>query len=242
MDKLTVVIPVMRWDLVIDLLRDICSNTILPSKILVINNAIKPNNIPRFNVPIEILDFGKNIGVNAAWNYAFTNSEKNSHVSILNDDIRIKQHFFENVISVISFSKNIGVVCPRTVHYQSEFRSSSEKLYSYPDAGVIPTVMSKREGWAFTIRNSLLEQLPLIPDELFIFCGDDWIWTWAHELKFIWAKDISNVIYHQIGGSLRRKENKHLRALLKKEKREYSQLIKAAINAKRNKSSVSVRK
>lgn len=233
MKRLSVVIPVMRWDLVLDLLKDIESNTRIPEKVMLINNSKTPSDFPKaFSFNTEILDFGKNIGVNAAWNYAFKNCG-DSHLSILNDDIRICQYFFEMTQEGLEADAKIGVVCPETV---GDLEKSRDRCF----AGLDLRPMHKREGWAFTVRADLKRHLPLIPDELFVFCGDDWIWTWAHELGFVWMKDFSNVIYHRIGGSLREKENRPLRALLRKEKQAYSRLIREAINEKRSEGGVPV--
>jgi len=225
MEQLSVVIPVMRWDLVLQLLKDIESNTILPEKVILINNSRMPSNFPKkFAFNTEIFDVGKNIGVNAAWNYAMRNCRPGSHLSVLNDDIR--HYFFELTESAFKQAPIIGVVCPETI---GDFEKSRDRCF----IGNNLQRMRKREGWAFTIRNTLRPQLPLIPDELFVFFGDDWIWTWTHELGMTWFKDFSNVIYHRIGGTLRQAENRPLRALLNKERKAYHELIKTAIENRR---------
>jgi hypothetical protein len=227
MEQISVVIPVMRWDLVLHLLEDIESNTKLPEKVILINNSRIPPGFPKkFAFNTEIFDVGKNIGVNAAWNYAIRNCWPGSHLSVLNDDIRICRYFFELAENTFRADENIGVVCPNTV---DSIEVAKDRCFIDSDL----RRMRKREGWAFTIRNTLRPQLPLIPDELFIFFGDDWIWTWTHELGFIWVKDFSNVIYHRVGGTLRQEENRPLRAVLNNERKVYRQLIRTAIEKRR---------
>lgn len=221
--NISVVIPVMRWDLVRKLLFDVGKNTLQPRKITLINNSKIPIDLINRNkingTDVEIIDFGRNIGVNAAWNYAMENLCPGDHLSILNDDIRVNHHFFENIVQAFNSDKKIGVVCPLTVTNIRRFQNRSVQ-----NRKLLPMV--KREGWAFTIRNSLVKLLPPIPKDLFIFCGDDWIWTWTHDFEYYWVKDTSNIIYHQIGGTLRKEEYKNLRALLHREKKAFALLIR----------------
>ena len=204
-----------------DLIQDIQNNTRVPDSVILVDNTADPSRNPKITAPnIKTLYFGGNIGVNAVWNYGIRNC-MNSHLSVLNDDIRIPPHFFEATEQVFKKSKNIGIVCPHTVHSPDD--------YDIPnwDGKNDLKQMRRREGWAFTIRNELRKQLPLIPKELFVFMGDNWLWCWTYELNFVWRKDFSTTIYHRIGGALR--ENRELRALLRDEKRICVQMLNASI-------------
>jgi hypothetical protein len=85
--------------------------------------------------------------------------------------------------------------------------------------------MAKREGWAWTIRAEVAKQLPVIPDELRTFCGDDWIYTWCVRFGRPWAKMIGVRLYHYVGASMGTKEGQPARETLDGEKKFYSSII-----------------
>lgn len=217
MSRLNVVIPVMRWDLASLLLMQMSSNTKPPDKVLIIDNSgDKSYNMPDYRFVLNVIRPGKNLGVNASWNLGLELFRHSGHLCILNDDIQIFPRFFEKVREGFELEPEAGAICPKTVTVWEAFIDNPDSINLYP--------MKKREGWAFTLRDSVVKEMPPIPDRLEVFCGDDWFWKNTHYRGYKWFGDISNVLYHMVGASL--KTHTSLRAKLKREKRAFSEITK----------------
>lgn len=198
------------------LLKSIARNTLQPEQVIIIDNSLIPT---PFNFdgqltcalirPLEML------GVNASWNMGAELCEDCDAVSILNDDVVLRDDFFEKNARLFQEHEDCGVACPGTIHDLSLLSVAASKRTIVR--------MRKREGWAFTIRRTLLDQIPPIPEELRTFCGDDWFWTWTHKKEFYWYKDTSNIVYHKVGASVR---PLGLNARIKQEKAVFLKLIK----------------
>jgi GT2 family glycosyltransferase len=190
-------IPTLKPGLIDSLLLQIDACYVKPDIVLIINNTGKPLKVPDRRRYAE-LKFNHNIGVNGAWNHALEiASAYGAHLSILNDDISIGRSFFDEILKVLEHIPKAGVICPNT---------DSGKGYSSTEPFVrfVPRFvpMKRKEGWAFTIRDKLVKLLPLIPKELFIFFGDDWIWRHTYLNGYNWIKDLDNKITHLVGQSL----------------------------------------
>lgn len=200
---LTVVVPTMSHRRMDRLWEMILKNTIRPSLVVVTDNTgqgWRPTSTPA-DVKLEVSVPKKNVGVNAVWTGGIARAP-DGLLSILNDDVLISEKFFEHTIRAFRILKKVAVICPttgRTPGYEEKFRYG---------------IMSRREGWAFTIRTSVAKNLPAMPPDMFVFCGDDWIWECTHRLGWRWAKDYSNVVFHEIGQSMSRE----LRSLLRADK------------------------
>jgi hypothetical protein len=161
----------------------------------------------------------ENLGVNFAWNMGIhLAKEKNADLTILNDDIQIKPDFMDRIAKALEDKelKNNPVICPQTTHNRRFY-----DLLQVNNLDSVFTKMSKREGWAFTIRKEVIESLEYIPGELITFCGDDWIYD--QTIKYgNWIKDERNIIFHTVGKTL--KDHPEIRATLKNEKRIYQKI------------------
>lgn len=214
------IIPTMDMDRCLDLVYSITQCHIKPDRIIIINNSgrtfayLSPHR-SKNHQHITVHNCAKNIGVNAAWNIGLKLArEQSSHLSILNDDILIKEDFFKRINLLLSIRGmfDVPVFCPSTTHDRVLFDRT--KTNYYPSR---THFMKRKEGWAFTIRDRFVEKIKPIPKELFVFCGDDWIWNETVRYGKRWVKDERNIIYHTVGGTL--KKNPKLRALLSEEKR-----------------------
>lgn len=223
-----VLIPTMNLEKAKILVDSLLNQTIVPEKIFVVDNTENQDEsyqksfcssckvINYYKSNCSIVSFGKNIGVNAAWNYGLKQAKKNNvHLAILNDDIEIENTFIEE--SILTFYENIhfGVICPYTK------KTREEKVKKYKDYKF--HLMSKKEGWAFVINRRLVKELPYIPKELFIFFGDDWIYYFSNKLGVFWVKNMNIHILHEVGFTL--KKNKDLRRKLEYERVIYKRII-----------------
>jgi GT2 family glycosyltransferase len=207
-----VILPVIRQKDAELLLEDMDANTRPPDRVILIDNTaevFRSKIVPR--VPVLYIRPSKRLGVNASWNIgmALAGAE---YVSFLNDDIRISPRFFEGIEDVFQYRPHVGVVCPKTV--------GDIDAVGY-DGSVPNDAMSRREGWAFTVRRALLRAIPPIPESLEIFCGDDWIWHHTRIRSGVWVKQNGNVIYHRPGASA----SPEYRAALKREKAVFEKII-----------------
>lgn len=216
---LKAIIPVMNRSLACRLLKTIFSNTIRPDEVVIIDNSElkEPFPLPQCCESVRVLKMEKNIGVNAAWNLGVEETKACDFVSILNDDVLVGPSFFARNQAVFAQKSDCAVACPNTFH-------SEEDWSRCPDAPrqPMPVEMRKREGWAFTFKREVLNQIPSIPSDLRIFCGDDWYWYFTHRLGKKWYKEINNVIYHKVGASASKQE---FRGLLKTEKRLFTEIL-----------------
>jgi len=204
MNNFEVIIPIVNLDLLRKLLKSIYENTLKPKRIIMIDNSKRrPDRIFK-QVPlgersngcfIEVC-YSKTGLVNESLNLGREYLSKDcDYVSFLNDDVILLNCFFQRNLEVFEYNKNCGVAVPRTVHTIEEMKKG--KFNSQ--------LVRKREGWAMTIRKSLLDTIPPIPCErIATFHGDDWIWYHTVPNSMHWFKDVGNVIYHQVGASIDR--------------------------------------
>lgn len=188
--KMSVVIPVVQVDLFNDLWECIRKNTRIPDEFVILNNSKLEFPCPSLEGTEIFFKRPENpLGVNDSWRFGFRKVDQNTDlISVLNDDILINKDFFRKLENTAKV-RNKGVVfCPRTVPRKF---LRGEKVKSNR-----VQVMGKREGWAYTIRKSFLNSIPMIPDELKTYYGDDWFWFHAKRLGFVWFKMIDNFIFH----------------------------------------------
>jgi GT2 family glycosyltransferase len=210
-----VIIPVVMTDLADGLLNTIATNTIQPDNIIIIDNASTPYTpvIDGYMGNLEIRRSGRLMGVSESWNLGKAClSHKAKYVSILNDDILLKPTFFEKNINLLTALKQRAVVaCP----------IATDKLEEFYDAPEMPNPayirMIRREGFAFTIPKSVFDSVPLIPLQFGTFFGDDWIWTFSKKGGKSWFKDLSNVVWHKKGASIKKLGLKNLPRLRRPE-------------------------
>lgn len=155
--KIEIIVPVIVDYLFHDLLNSIEKNTVLPDRIILIDNTLG-GFFPKSDC-IEITRLkSKSRGVNESWNLGIKNVSKDCEaVGIYNDDIVLNPWFFQRTIETLLWDKNCAVSCPETV----------EVTVPLDRAKVDRVHMKRREGWCFTIKKQVLDLQPLILDNVF---------------------------------------------------------------------------
>ena len=206
-----------------DVICDIARNTIAPDEILIVDNSrdyqtvelvarlksegdgvtqqAQSSQSSSHSRPLDHLrvvytrEFAPDgLGVNASWNYGIANTF-GDYVAILNNDLRLCKFFFEDILAAFQAKErvriNTGIVVPRTIFNPAIVRHAIRYPLSLKKLAV-------REGWAFTIRRDLLEDIGPIPEGMTTFCGDDWLFeeVWARD--FLAIKSLNTPIYHYV--------------------------------------------
>jgi hypothetical protein len=210
--KLDVVVPVVDVEGFSSLLDCLENQSVIPKTLIIIDNSkgIVPPINPIFEKVVTIWP-KPSWGVNKSWNAGLA-CVSSSYVAVLNDTVFLDKYWIEKVQYVFNHVSNAGVVCP--------YLSKSDINISHNE-NPIWSKISKREGWAWSIKKSLLNKIPPIPDELEIFCGDDWYWYHVHKLGYDWFKIMNSFVVHSPGVSA----NPEYKATLKHEKRLFAQII-----------------
>lgn len=95
---ITIVIPTMwRYAPFLNFLKYAIKLDIIDQAIIINNDNTKtPNDSVLNNTKIQLVDFGKNIYVNPAWNFG-VNASKTNHICIANDDILFDIRLFYKI-------------------------------------------------------------------------------------------------------------------------------------------------
>ena len=195
--KIEVIMPVVQYGLAMDLLFQIDKNTLLPDRVIIIDNTSRLHvwgvDFPQLPVDIYHSTTGR---LNESWEIARSKlSPDTDYVTFLNDDIIIGDWFFQRVIETFQANPKYGIVCPNTVDHPDKVLKGKAK-YALGRSG-------KLEGWAFTIRKDILDKIPPLPwERISTFCGDTFIWDHVKRMGYHWGKDLGNTIYHYVGQSV----------------------------------------
>jgi len=221
MNKFEVIIPVINVDLMVKLLESVYKNTLLPKRIIIINNSnnftgdLFGRSIVHYEgLGIDIHTCYSKTGLcNESINLGITELSKDcDYVSILNDDVVLTKQFFQRNLELLQ-DKDCGASCPLTVHSMDELKIGK----------VDKRVMKRREGWALTIKKEVLDKIPLFPSErIATFHWDDWIWFHTcRDLNLYWLKDRGNMVFHHVGASVAKLGFRDNR---KRERREFNKI------------------
>jgi len=204
--RLGVVIPIANMGMYETLSENIRSNKILPDICVLINNS----NEPIFSPPIDntiVVEIKPRIGVNESWEIGARLCGDVDYVSILNDDIKIGEDFFDRILKAFEAIPLAGAICPWTYTLRHP-EDPPKKLTIIKMNGV--------EGWAFTIKKEILNGSFPMPEGMRTFAGDNWLWWYSYrKFNMFWYKDMENRIFHHVGSSM----TKRIKNDLKKEKK-----------------------
>jgi GT2 family glycosyltransferase len=188
------------------ILEDISNNSVVPKQIIIINNGSPDDTVEvvtsyKKDLPIRLLNFKKNIGVNAAWNLGMKLS-KSSYVSVLNNDLVLNKYFFEVVCKTFELYPNCAMLCPKTSHRSFEEEDLSHYIeiirnHTHCEASKTNWV-PWRNGWAFTVRKNVVKDI-IVPKELFNYCGDDYQFFTLKKLGHDILMMEQNLIFHYEG-------------------------------------------
>ena len=195
-----IIIPVtINYEMAQDLLCSIEANSILPSRVIIIDNSEGDQKGFAYKTNLFQLDIyrdGFRRYCNHAWNTGIERLSKDcKFVSILNDDIVLGPYFFEKIKYVFDNNPRAGAACPLCIDNPGYVLSELRKINKDKNANKVNR-MRHREGGAFTIRKDVLDQIPPIPEELTTFYGDNWFWWWTYKRGYLWMKNSMNIIYH----------------------------------------------
>lgn len=190
---ITLVVPVYNQLKITDkFLYFVSLNTVLPKKIILIDDNSSENFsdlVKKYNkLPIEHIRHSKNEGVNYSWNEGMRLSET-PYISVFNNDIIINKFFFKKIIETFELNDRFGIVCGNTVRKPKFVGLTTNDP-------PITQQMKKREGWAFTIKKELVKQIPPIPNNLKIYCGDDYIFLYCALLNYVPIKILNSYLFH----------------------------------------------
>lgn len=165
MNKFSMVIPTMwRYPRFVNFVHHLAEQEYC-GEIIIINNdnSLTP---AIHNSKIRLLDYGKNIGVNPAWNMGVYAS-KYDNICILNDDIEFDFAVFAQVDPLLKK----GMFIVNSLWSLDDTRTNPETINIKPFE---PTDQLFHYGSLMFITKS---DWIHIPNDLVIFFGDNWIWN-----------------------------------------------------------------
>lgn len=216
---ITAVIPVIGDKWLRSILSNMASDDNKPAEIIVIDNSGGRSVMEICSsfvdsLPIRYLPQQVNLGVNASWNLSLAES-KTVLVSILNDDLVLPLGFFAMIQRTFEAYPQVGFVIPSTIGPNVPGAGAN-----LPWLGGVPTdimcsdgrpevipLVEREGGWAMTVAKYLMKP---IPDSLFTFYGDDFLFKCVIEQGFLALKILNCRIYHHVGISLDLNERERL--------------------------------
>ncbi|MDY6957794.1 MAG: glycosyltransferase family A protein [Halobacteriota archaeon] len=203
--KIDALVPCTRPERLIDALEDINSQSTPVDSILVVDNGehekknrlidYKPLSWWRQTYPNLILwRFGKNIGTNAAWNIGLRS--ESDFIMFFPDDMRFDHHFVKKAVYCFQ-DPRVVVVSARIIEWGEELPKNKENDYQRKRA------CGHGKAGVFMMRGTYARHLPLIPEEYFIFFGDDWIdFHVRKKSRLIWTELTHSCARHDYGSGV----------------------------------------
>jgi len=191
--------PCMRPKQMIDALYDISQQSVKVDSVFVVDNNPEDSlkdylRGEQVGVSLQILDYGENIGTNAVWNLGLRS--KADFIMFFPDDMRFDHHFIKKAIHTFD-DPNVAVVSAKIIPWEEQLPKGKKDAYrcgrccGHGKAGV------------FMIRGSVAREMPLIPEEFFIFFGDDWIDFHVRlKMKKIWTELRWSCARHDYGSGV----------------------------------------
>lgn len=215
--KIEVILPVVQYDMAMDLLSKIDINTTTPDRVILVDNT---NRTHFWMVPknFEISYLSTTTGrLNESWEVARQHLQPDTdYVTFLNDDIIIGKWFFRRVVDTFSIDRSIGIAVPHLVD-TPEAVSEQPINYNQPPHWIL-------QAAAFTIKKSILDKIPPLPwQRVTTFYGDNWMWAHTRDQGYCIMEDTGNCMYHYVGVSVL---ERGFRTIKKKEYNEWQQIKK----------------
>lgn len=169
---ISLILPMMRKEQGIQVLKDLNEQSYKPDGVLVVNNGCLDISSEDLGLDYELKIFepGKNIGTNAAWNLMWHPLfSKADYIGMIGDDYRLNPYNITRMHYVLEGGE-VGVTC---AILQSQYPPRREV-----DGMRIPMAPCRGKGhmgFALFSRKWLLENVPPIPEVFKIFFGDNWI-------------------------------------------------------------------
>lgn len=210
---LEIFMPVMRLKSALKVVDDLVKQTKKIDSLVIVDNCCEFYKIDdKFfqDAPfkVKVIKPGRNIGTNAVWNMMWKSNYK--HVGIVGDDYEIEKYAIQGLFESLG-KDNIGcttatIFKDRPIKFKKQREIPNWTYGKVRGAGHL--------GLSLFEKNVLM-QIPMIPDNLFIFFGDNWI---GHHLLTIGKKvvEVNVGVRHDYKTDL--KELLDYKTILKKEK------------------------
>jgi GT2 family glycosyltransferase len=132
---------------------------------------------------VNIIMNNENININKLWNNFYKKSNC-PYMCFLNNDIRIPNNFLKDTVEIFERQPDVGCVVHPTNH--PNYKKSNHLEYIVSNEKFI-------QGWDFTIRKDIYN---LIPEDLYMFGGDDYLFNKMYDVGFKTAVALSSPIIH----------------------------------------------
>jgi len=167
---LSIVMPVMdQIDFTRDCLQSLRENTVIPNEIIILDNGTESSSkclVEEFrDLNILYVDNHINIGVNASWNLGLIYTNK-PYILFLNNDTLLNKFFIKKILYVMQNIPSAGICIPVREHTKPRVELINK------DDDPITVDAIDIEGWAFTIRRSILDTIGPIPPSFKTYMGD----------------------------------------------------------------------
>jgi GT2 family glycosyltransferase len=146
-----------------------------------------------------VIRHNRNIPLNRLWN-AYVHTSVHPILCLLNNDIRIPSNFLLDVANIFESDDTIGAVMHPTNHPQYR-KIMPETKYEILERG------KYRQGWDICIRKDAWTD---IPENLTIYCGDDFVFENMYARGYNSAMAVSSPIIHYLGQTRKSKHNENL--------------------------------
>lgn len=173
-DKIELIMPTMRPVSAMKVVQDLVDQSRHIDKLTIVDNdgnlKIKQQ---RYPFRIKVIRPKENIGVNAVWNLMW--KSEYGIVGVIGDDFGMEHRLIELLSRSIYDLPGAGAITA-TIFKDKEIDYSKR---THMTSGVV----TGRGHLGVTLfKKAILERIPKIPKELFVFYGDNWIGYWLNKI------------------------------------------------------------
>ena len=193
--KMSIIIPTLQKSgTILENLLKVLSADKTVDEILVIDNTLNgyKSSVPKVKVIIP----QENLFVNGAWNYGVKNM-KNSFFGLLNDDILVPYNFCTDALNFLMANRQTGLL-----GYNSDDKFIQRQMEEYnvppPNTGMRPVPLLRTlevQYWGAAIFGHKSNYYQ-IPDNLKVYCGDNYLLLKNKENKKINYQITNQRIFH----------------------------------------------
>jgi GT2 family glycosyltransferase len=142
---------------------------------------------PRKDCNLKIIKNNDNVDLNRVWNNFYEITE-NEYICFLNNDVVIPPNFISDGEKIFTKESRVGCVVHATNH--KSYQAVTPLKYA--------KVKGIKQGWDYTMRRSAYN---VIPNELKVYCGDDFLFEMLFRNGWECAFALSSPIIHFQGKS-----------------------------------------
>lgn len=215
------IMPAMRVESARKVIDELNSQTKLIDKLTIVNNIGSAEEIAnkKYNFEVNEIRPGRNIGTNAVWNMMW--DSKADYIGMIGDDFGLDDMLIEILFLAFDQLSGIGAVTATI------FKDRPMILQKENRREVKGSVVVGRGHFGCALfQNEILQKIPKIPKELFIFYGDNWLGHWLLKLNKP-LKEINAGVSHEHKTDLKKLLGYSVIAL--DDKRAWNKLIEKGI-------------